>query len=225
MNPSKLWTSSLEGVSNLYVRTIKGLARGLRCPLCLTSSDEAPCPACRADLPWLPSMQRALQRSFGLEMAAFSYEFPISSLIVSAKYHGEKGTCRLLGNLVAASLGPPVEPVDCLVPVPMPWQRVLRRGYNQAEEIADALARGWNIPLRLDVLKRRGWQPPQRGASRRARRANLKAAFLGQADLAGCAVLLVDDVTTTGATLEACAEALQRAGASRVSAVVVARTS
>ncbi|MEN9728254.1 MAG: hypothetical protein RL434_2620 [Pseudomonadota bacterium] len=224
MNPSKLWASSLETVSKLYDRTIKGLSSGLRCRLCLASSGEALCPGCRADLPWLPSTQRALQRSYGLELAAFSYEFPISSLIVSAKYHAARGTCRLLGDLLAASLAPPTEPVDCLVPVPMPWQRVLKRGYNQAEEVASVLAGAWNIPLRVDVLKRRGWQPPQRGASRRARKANLKTAFVGEAELAGRAVLLVDDVTTTGATLEACAEALQRAGASRVSAVVVART-
>lgn len=224
MNPSKLWTSSLEVVSNVYERTIKGLSRGLRCRLCLDLSEETLCPACRVDLPWLPAMQRMLHRPYGPELAAFSYEFPINSLIVSAKYHGATGTCRLLGELLADSLVRPAEPADCLVPVPMPRGRVLKRGYNQAEEIADALGRAWNIPLRVDVLKRRGWQPQQQGAPRRVRRANLKAAFVGQADLAGRAVLLVDDVATTGATLEACAEALYKAGASRVSAVVVART-
>ncbi len=224
MNPSKLWASSLAVVSNLYERTTKGLSRGLRCRLCLGLSEETLCPACCADLPWLPAMQRMRHRPYGPELAAFSYEFPINALIVSAKYHRAIGTCRLLGELLAVSLARPAEPVDCLIPVPMPWGRVLKRGYNQAEEIAATLGRAWDIPLRVDVLKRRGWQPQQQGASRRVRRANLKAAFIAQAELAGRAVLLVDDVATTGATLEACAEALYKAGTSRVGAVVVART-
>ncbi|MBM4226552.1 MAG: ComF family protein [Gammaproteobacteria bacterium] len=224
MNPNKLWTSSLEAVRNLYICTKTGLSSGQRCRLCLAPSAEALCKACLSDLPWLPTAERIKRRAFGQEMAAFSYEFPLNALIVSAKYQGGTGLCRLLGDLAARSLGSPGPPVDCLVPVPMPWPRVLRRGYNHADEIALGFANSWKLPLRHDLLKRSGWQPPQRGSSRRERKNRLGAAFTGDAGVAGCAVMLVDDVSTTGSTLEACARALQKAGAARVDAVVVART-
>lgn len=224
MNPNKLWTSSLEAARNLYVRTKKGLSSGLRCRLCLGLATDALCPACVSDLPWLPVAERVKRRAYGEENAAFSYEFPLNSLIVSAKYHGNVGICRLLGNLVAESLACPARPIDYLVPVPMPKLRILRRGFNHADEIAQALSARWKVPLRTDVLGRHGWQPPQQGASRRDRKNKLGSAFIGRAEVAGCAVLLVDDVSTTGATLEACAHALRKAGASRVDALVVART-
>ena len=224
MNPNKLWTSSLGTARKLYVRTKKSLLGGLRCRLCLAPSSEALCQACFSDLPWLSVSERIKRRAFGEEMAAFSYQFPLNALIVSAKYQGGMGLCSLLGELAAKSLGSPSRPVDCLVPVPMPWQRVLRRGYNHADEIARAFATVWNLPLRFDLLKRQGWQPPQQGASRRERKNRLSAAFTGEPGVAGCAVMLVDDVSTTGSTLEACALALQKAGAARVDAVVVART-
>lgn len=224
MNPNNLWTSSLGAARKLYLRTKRGFLGGLRCRLCLAPAGEAMCQACLSDLPWLPVAGRMKRRAFGEELAAFSYEFPINSLIVSAKYRGEVGLCRLLGELAASSLGRPSRSIDCLVPVPMPWQRVLRRGYNHSDEIARAFAGGWNLPLRFDLLKRRGWQPQQQGASRRARKNSLVSAFAGEPAVAGRAVMLVDDVSTTGSTLEACALALQRAGAARVDAVVVART-
>lgn len=224
MKRSKLWTSSLEAWANLYKRTMSGRSWGGRCRLCRGLSPGALCDGCLDDLPWLPSNERTMHRRFGPENAIFAYEFPISSLIVSAKYHYSPGLCRLLGELLGTHLTPPQEAVDYLVPVPMPWRRILIRGYNHASELAQAVSAVWRIPVGVGLLARQGWQPPQRGASRPARQANLRNAFACNGKVEGRSVILVDDVSTTGATLHACAAALKRAGARRVEAVVLART-
>jgi ComF family protein len=113
--------------------------------------------------------------------------------------------------------------VDVVTPVPLAWTRLLGRGYNQAEAVARPLAALLGLPCRR--LLRRRPRPRQALLSRRERGRNLRGAFGARATLpAGCRVLLVDDVMTTGATLLAAAGALRRAGATSVRVAVVART-
>ncbi len=121
------------------------------------------------------------------------------------------------------------EPVlaDCaaVVPVPLHWTRLLRRGYNQAELVARELADRETRPL-VRRLTRRSATRHQTGLGRARRRANLARAFRwrGRAPEPGRHWLLVDDVLTTGATLDSAARALKRAGVGRVTALVVAIT-
>jgi len=108
--------------------------------------------------------------------------------------------------------------------MPLTSRRLRERGFNQAAEIARVVARSLRVPCPLRALERTRDAPPQSRLGRRARRANLRGAFRCRIRLSGRRVALVDDVITTGATAHAAAQALRRAGASRVDIWVVART-
>jgi ComF family protein len=109
---------------------------------------------------------------------------------------------------------------DVLVPVPLHPRRQRARGFNQAQELAGSLA----LPV-LPILKRTRYTPSQTDLPAARRHANVRGAFRlrRRADIRGLRVVLVDDVCTTGATLEACARVLRDAGAADVSAITAAR--
>ena len=112
---------------------------------------------------------------------------------------------------------------DALVPVPMPPSRQRRRGYNQAELLARALSRRVGLPCDTSCLTRHSGRALQSRLRRRDRAANVKGAFLASPAASTKALLLVDDICTTGETLRACAAALAAAGAERVCAIAVAK--
>ena len=121
--------------------------------------------------------------------------------------------------------GTAVLPVDLLVPVPLPLTRRLRRGYNQSTELAVALARRMDVAVERSCLGRRLRGRPQAGLPATRREANVRGAFFLRrlAAVRGRAVLLVDDIWTTGATLRECARILRGGGARRVTAFSLAR--
>lgn len=112
---------------------------------------------------------------------------------------------------------------DAITAVPMHRKKERRRGYNQAELLARALSRRTGIAAETDLLVRAGDRAPQSTLARRERALNARGAFAATDRARGKAVLIVDDVCTTAATLRACAQALVEAGAARVCAVAVAR--
>lgn len=117
---------------------------------------------------------------------------------------------------------------DCLiVPVPLHWRRLLQRRYNQSAELARNLAKGNGLAYRPELLTRIRPTRQQVGLGRKERLKNVGGAFRvpidQKADLAGRTVVLIDDVFTTGATLDACARALRRAGAARIDCLTLAR--
>jgi ComF family protein len=132
---------------------------------------------------------------------------------------------RHLAAALAAGLGAGLVGCDRVVPVPLHWWRRLARGYNQAERIARPLAGRLGLPC-VQALARRRATPPQSLLGREERLANLREAFRVPRPecVEGLRVLLVDDVATTGATLEAAAAALKKAGAAAVTALVAGRT-
>lgn len=111
---------------------------------------------------------------------------------------------------------------DCLCPVPASPGRARARGVDGPAALAAALGRRWEIPVAPHLLVRARDAPPQRGLDRRARRGNLRGVFTA-CGRSPRRVALVDDVYTTGATADACARALRRAGAARVDALAFAR--
>ena len=113
---------------------------------------------------------------------------------------------------------------DAVVPVPMHRSKLRRRGYNQAELLARAVARRLGTHCDRSLLTKRGDTPAQSKLARAARAANVRRAFAASPRASGQSLLVVDDVSTTGETIRACASELLRSGAARVCAAVVAKT-
>ena len=157
---------------------------------------------------------------------SYYYQKPVSGIIQHLKYSGV--TCmaewmaeRMYETLLREDW---LEDVHAIVPVPMPPKRQREREYNQAELLAEALAKATNLPM-LKLLERTGETPRQVRLSGRERRENVKNAFRAVTDAKGLTILLVDDVRTTGATIDACAQALLKAGAGEVLALTFAAVS
>jgi ComF family protein len=168
--------------------------------------------ACRICADWTPALRRVrsavwLDQSARLAVHRLKYE----------------GWTRVADSLAEAmrGLGPLTGQVS-LIPVPLGARRARERGYNQSERIATALARHVGVPVRTDLLYRTRETRTQTTLTPEARRANLSGAFTA-GDVGGLAVVLVDDVFTTGATLVSAGEALTAAGAASVDAVTFAR--
>lgn len=159
--------------------------------------------------------------------AAVSYAYPWSGLVARFKFNGEAGWAASLAARMAAVPGLAAELARCDVVLPMPLapRRLAERGFNQALLLARALDRGKTDPGLLLRLRETGAQV---SLDRAGRQANVKGAFgvepLRAAEVRGKAVMLIDDVMTSGASLHAAAKVLRQAGARRVAAAVVART-
>ncbi|HEU4401964.1 MAG TPA: ComF family protein [Candidatus Polarisedimenticolia bacterium] len=186
------------------------------------------CLDCWDRLPWSPGLRLGPGPLRAVTWAA-DYDGPVRRLIQALKFEsvdylggllGEEAAARLPSPLVSGPLRP-----DLVVPVPLHWWRASRRGYNQALLLARPLARRLRVPLAARLLVRHRAGRRQLGLGRGDRLRSLQGCYRMRRrgrDLG--TVLLVDDVTTTGATLEACARALLRGGASAVVACVLART-
>ena len=184
------------------------------------------CTPCWESLPWAPG--RALRRGqVTVLLWAADYEGPVRRLVHGLKFNDMDYLASPLGRRMVRRLGPLLfaERPDLIVPVPLHFWRRYRRGYNQAERLARAIARLTLLPLDTRALRRRRAGRRQLGLTRRERLRSLSGCFRARPGrAAGRTVLLVDDVVTTGATLEACARALLAAGARRVVGCVLART-
>lgn len=152
----------------------------------------------------------------------------MNEVIAALKFRRLDYLGRQLGAELGRRFGPRLDEIDLVTAVPLGFWRRLGRGFDQAEAIAAALAPGCGDgrPCRRLLARRRG-TPPQSLATFAERRRNLTDAFRPTAAAKawrGCHILLVDDVITTGATLEAAAATLLEAGAGRVTALAAART-
>ena len=168
-------------------------------------------------------------------LAAVPYAYPWSTLITRYKFGEQHGWAGFFAALllktpgVAQALGE-LDAQDWIIPLPLSAERLQTRGFNQAWELASALARPSQTRGQADarLLLRVRHTPAQSQLKREARLANVKGAFqvdpLRVPELDGRRVLLVDDVMTSGASLFAAAQALRDAGAAQITAVVLART-
>ncbi|HEX2648479.1 MAG TPA: ComF family protein [Burkholderiales bacterium] len=221
-------------------RRLAGLLFGGSCFLCRGAAEELLCARCDAELPRLgarccprcalesPSGEvcgRCLARppAFDATAAALAYRFPADVLVQALKFHSELSLAALFGRLLEERVARS-ERVDHIVPVPLFARRLKERGFNQAMEIARPLARASGARLAPELCERIRDTPAQLGLPLEERRRNVAGAFRCPALVAGASIALVDDVMTTGSTLDEVAATLKRAGAARVVNWVVART-
>ncbi len=168
---------------------------------------------------------RARPPAFERLYAAWLYQPPLDQVIRALKFGRLDYLGEALGETLASRFAQVLPAVDLVVPVPLHWRRRLVRGFNQAGLIARALARELDLPCRAALRRRRATHAQSR-LPRERRLTNMRRAFRSRRGrpAAGLRILLVDDVATTGATLDAAARALLHGGAQKVLALVVART-
>jgi ComF family protein len=203
-----------------------------------TSGDRSFCGACEASLPLLPAEHcricaiplaagevcgACLEHPpvYDAAIARHTYAFPVDALIHAYKYGGELALAPVLARSLTwnAALG-----ADVLVPMPLSESRLRSRGFNQAHELARHIGRKLRIPVLRSAVRKVIETGPQAALPWKARARNVRGAFVCDASLSGLHVAVVDDVMTTGATLNELARILKAAGAARVSGWVVART-
>jgi ComF family protein len=155
-----------------------------------------------------------------------SYEGTLRELIHLYKYGRVRTLAPRFGQMLARAV-PREAAFDAVVPMPLHWRKRWQRGFNQSELLAREIAWRWQAPV-LDAARRRKSTTAQAGLTNAQRRKNVAGAFRVKNGfrnrLDGKHILLVDDVMTTGATASACARALKRAGAARVTLLTLART-
>lgn len=217
-----------------------------RCRLCLAAGQPGLdlCAACRDELPWLDNTcrtcalplpadssgicARCLQTPTDLDAchALFAYRSPVDSWIQALKFNRDLSLAALLGTLLTQhrAIATPAEGQrPQVMAVPLHSKRLRQRGYNQAYELARPLFANGYKPA-SGRCRRQRHTAAQSTLDRLQRRRNLRGAFEVTGSLQGQRLLLVDDVITTGATLNELASVLKQAGADRVEAIAVART-
>lgn len=184
------------------------------CPLCaLPTAGAAICGRCLAKPP-----------RFDGTRAALAYDYPAEPLLRQYKYHGAVALAALFSELLASAIAQPgTAGVDLVTVVPLARERLVERGFNQALEIARPLAKSRGLVLRAELGHRVRHTHAQADLPFAARRKNVRGAFACLEDLTGMRIAVVDDVMTTGATLDEFAHTLKRRGAASVVNWVVAR--
>lgn len=208
------------------------------CLLCAANSADLICEDCANDLPRLPDTRcpvcaiptpngetcgRCLAKPphFDVTHALYPYEFPLDKLVQSFKY----GHRLALANYFGAQLASLAHGTgaDRIIPLPLHGERLRTRGFNQALELARPVAKKLQRPLSASLCQRIRNTPAQADLPWKERRKNIRHAFQCTADVTGQTILLVDDVMTTGSSLDECARTLKLHGAKAVIALVVAR--
>ena len=165
--------------------------------------------------------------AYGRARAAVRYDDVARALVHALKYHDRTDLAPTMGRWMARAGTQLLDGADMLIPVPLHWRRAWRRRYNQSGALARVIERQSGVRLRTDLLQRVRATEQQVGLSRPQRASNVQGAFAvsatGKAELQGRRVVLIDDVLTSGATLDACARALLRAKAAEVDVLVFAR--
>ncbi|HVW65809.1 MAG TPA: ComF family protein [Nitrosospira sp.] len=210
------------------------------CALCGIASEASLCVACLNSLPRLPSAHCRIcalpvmgsdvcgacitdPPEFDGTVAALSYAFPADALIHSLKYQGNLAMAPVLAELFHILAGAIALP-DFIVPMPLHPARLRERGFNQAMEIARSVSRRLGAVLLPEACKRIKDMPSQAGLPWKEREKNIRNAFICEANLAGKRIAILDDVMTTGATLNELAKVIRQRGASEVTGWIIART-
>jgi len=199
-------------------------AHGFGCRICAAPLWDDAAEAARSHREWVCGRCQKHPPAFTSVIAAFTYQEPISNLILDLKYHRKLYLARVLGSLMADTVATTIStPPDIILPIPLHRTRLRTRGYNQAYELAKPLARQFGLTVDPRRLQRLRKTPSQTDLPRRQRLKNVRGAFAVSGNVVGMRIALVDDVMTTGHTANAAADALLKAGARSVEVWLVAR--
>ena len=219
------------------------------CPSCRDLvTDSGLCPACWSKLafiapPYCPrlgipfaydpgpgilSMQAiAHPPAYQRARAAVRYDDVARALVHAFKYGDRMDLAPMIGRWMARAGHELLDDADALVPVPLHWRRLWTRRFNQSAALAEQISRESGVAVAHAALKRVKATAQQVGLSRKDRAANVQGAFrvapAAKPEVAGRHLIVIDDVLTSGATADACARALLRAGAAQVDVLVFAR--
>jgi ComF family protein len=185
----------------------------LRCSIPLVVEEAELCGSCLRRPP-------RYQSSY----CAFEYGYPIAELVRTLKYGHSLSHAQVLGTLLAEYLQQHRNQwPQCIMPVPLSTERYLQRGFNQAIELGRVLESQLHIPMNTHLLQRVRHTIEQAGLSRRERRKNLRNAFAVTATEVPTHIAILDDVVTTGSTMNEIARTLRRAGVKQIEVWAVAR--
>jgi len=223
-----------------YLKRLYSNLMPIPCLLCGSgSSNDCLCQACSAQLPIInhacprcasPLLQTMLCGSClnkppqqDASFSLFCYQPPIDRLILDFKYHDKLVLSRLFATQMVEQLKNRALP-QLLIPIPLHPRRLRERGYNQSLELAKQLSKQLNIPVRHDILIRIRDTPPQASLPFSERKKNMKQAFqLNKTELPDH-IALIDDVLTTGHTVNVAAKILRQAGVKNIEVWTIART-
>jgi len=224
----RIWTRAVDAVFPPRCVTCRAFGRFV-CDDCSAQMTQARHPRC--DVCWQPGADSLCARcrheppAFTSVRSVYPYGGPARDLVHALKYSGVSAVAPVMAIEMAESLLDWKPEVTVIVPVPMAGFRRRRRGYNQAELLAREVGRRAGIPVAVRALSRRAGPSQVEQPDEAARRANAREAFAAGRERVIGEVLLIDDVMTTGATLDACASVLKSAGAERVYGLTFARES
>lgn len=228
--------------ANLFRRVGRRLLASALPGSCLLCGADSPtsliCAACEADLPTLPSALCPLCNEqtthgercgaclkeaphFERTSARFRYDFPVDRIIHALKYGHQLAVADWLAGQMLDALT--TAELELIIPLPLHSARLRERGFNQSVEIAGRLGKRLKLPVDRSTVLRTRATPPQAELPLKERHKNVRGAFECRGDFSGQRILLVDDVMTTGATLNECARVLKLHGASTVHVAVAAR--
>jgi competence protein ComFC len=229
----------ISSAARSLIRTALDFVYPPFCPLCengVHDSGDFICSACLDSLPRrrqpvqvdVTASSSACHRfSFEKMYALYEYKTDMQQIVHYLKYRGYKRIASQLGNRLGLFFLPHLDsnPIDGLVPVPLHKKRHRERGFNQAELLARAIAQVIEKPVLNDVLIRTRYTPPQANLDRDARLLNVAGAFKTAegSRFDSLSLAIVDDVFTTGSTIDECAKVLCKAGAVHITALTVAR--
>ena len=186
-----------------------------QCPQCSLLSDGRTCGHCLTAPP-----------SFDATHSLFTYDFPLDRLLQQYKYRetlqlSRTFAAKLYEKLTATAS---LNKINTIMPMPMHGKRLQERGFNQALEIARILSKLTHLPLDYKACERIKLTPPQASLPLKERSKNIRGVFECHANLEGLNIAIVDDVMTTGSSLDELAKTLKQAGAAHVECWVIART-
>ncbi len=207
----------------------------LKAPFCTKCG--RPLPAERQELAKICRVCQKFPPQFDRGFSVCLYEGVLKECLHKFKYQGKTALKKTFGRMVSSFINENILKTlpdiseegkknlfDCIIPVPLHITRMRERGFNQSELLAIEVCKSLDISLKTNILKRKRFTKSQILLTKKQRRKNVRDAFIARTDKTIKSVILLDDIMTTGSTLDECSRTLRQAGIEFICAVVVART-